>query len=62
MLLINALRAFTVFAVFGLYNAYLKTPITWDQGLGIFSLVFVALMLYEIVEEKLIDSFNSKDA
>ena len=61
MLMINFLRALAIFFAVGLYNIYNKTFLTWDQGLVIFAISFLGLMLYEIVEDYVVESFNSKD-
>jgi hypothetical protein len=57
--MINFLRAFAIFSSIGLYNIYNKTFLTWDQGLVVFSLAFLGLTLYEIVEDYVVKQFNA---
>lgn len=58
MLILNFIRAMLLLAAFGLYHIYNHEFLTWDQGLVFFTISFLGLMLWEIVESYVINSFN----
>lgn len=60
MLILNFIRAMLLLAAFGLYHIYNHEFLSWDQGLVFFTISFLGLMLWEIVESYVITAFNGE--
>lgn len=60
MVILNLIRALLLLAAFGLYHIYNMDFLTWTQGLVIFSISFFGLMLWEIVENYVVNAFNGE--
>lgn len=60
MLILNLIRAMLLLAAIGLYHIYNHDFLTWDQGLVIFTISFLGLMLWEIIESYVIAAFNGE--
>lgn len=61
MLMINFIRGLGLLAGIGLFQIYNKEFFTWDQGLVVFLIGFLGLVLMEIIENAAIEGFNRKD-
>lgn len=61
MLILNLIRAMLLLAGIGLYHIYNKDFLSWDQGLVVFTISFLGLMLWEIIESYVISAFNGAD-
>lgn len=61
MLMINFIRAMIILASIGLYHIYNKDFLTMDQGVVVFVLSFVGLILIEILQDYTIRMFNPED-
>tara|TARA_Y100001001_G_scaffold163782_1_gene193830 strand:+ start:25031 stop:25249 length:219 start_codon:yes stop_codon:yes gene_type:complete len=61
MLILNLIRAVLILFGIGLYHIYEKDFLTIDQGVVIFAITFLGLMLKEVLEDYVVRSFNPED-
>lgn len=58
MLTINFIRALMILSGVGLFKIYNHDFLAWDQGLVLFLIAFFGLVLWEIIEDYVLNAFN----
>ena len=61
MLILNLIRALLIFFGVGLYHIYEKDFLRIDQGVAMFAIIYLGLILRDIIEDYVIRAFNPED-
>jgi len=61
MLILNFIRALLIFFGIGLYRISQMDFLSISEGISLFAIIFIGLMLREIIEDYVVRQFNPED-